>query len=55
MRLGHDEVLTLKTYDTHIEDLYLLCSDGLTDLVGDDEIKSTLIDACGDMQLAAKR
>lgn len=51
----HDEALTLKTYSTHIEDLYLLCSDGLTDLVSDDEIKSTLIDACGDMQLAAKR
>lgn len=33
----------------------MLCSDGLTDLVSDDEIKSTLIDVCGDMQLAAKR
>lgn len=48
-------MLTLKTYDTHTEDLYLLCSDGLTGLVGDDGIKSTPIDACGDMQLANKR
>jgi PPM family protein phosphatase len=36
-------------------DLYLLCSDGLTDMMADDEIRSTLL-ACGaDVRTAAAR
>jgi PPM family protein phosphatase len=43
---------TLHTYQVNVGDIYLLCSDGLTDLVEDDEIKSTIINASGDMNLA---
>jgi len=33
----------LHTYDTQPEDIYLLCSDGLSDMVDDEEIRLTLI------------
>ena len=36
-------------------DVYLLCSDGLTDMVVDDEIESTLTDCGSQIRVAAKR
>jgi protein phosphatase len=36
-------------------DIYLLCSDGLTDMVVDDEIEATLSDCGSHVRLAAKR
>src|SRR5947207_15911230 len=33
----------LDVYDTEPEDIYLLCSDGLSDMVEDEEIRLTLI------------
>ena len=35
-------------------DIYLLCSDGLTDLVEDDQIRDIVCDAEGDLDLAAR-
>lgn len=53
--MRHDELLTLNTFNTQVGDLYLLCSDGLTDLIDDGQISSTIIEASGDMPLAAER
>lgn len=47
--------LDLSEHAIQVGDLYLLCSDGLTDLVEDDEVKSTIISANGDMTLALKQ
>ncbi len=47
--------LELNEHDVQIGDVYLLCSDGLTDLVDDEEVKSTIIHANGDMNLAVKQ
>jgi len=33
----------LHTYETQIDDIYLLCSDGLNDMIDDEEIRLTLI------------
>ena len=35
-------------------DVYLLCSDGLTDLVDDEDISKTLLEHDGDLQMAAQ-
>ena len=35
-------------------DLFLLCSDGLTDMVDDDEIQRVLVDGRGDLEAAAR-
>lgn len=42
--LGVDQEveLELNEYDVEVEDIYLLCSDGLSDMVDDDIIESTL-------------
>jgi PPM family protein phosphatase len=45
--------LELNEYDVLVGDCYLLCSDGLTDLVEDDEIQETIASANGNTQLAA--
>lgn len=47
--------LELHKYDVQVGDVYLLCSDGLTDLVEDDEVKATIIYANGDMSLATEQ
>lgn len=45
--------LELNEYETEINDVYLLCSDGLTDLVSDDEIQIILLEAGADLDRAA--
>lgn len=53
--LGVDPVveLELHEYDVQPGDVYLLCSDGLSDLVEDDEIQLTLTALSANLELAA--
>ncbi len=44
----------IKEYEAKVNDIYLLCTDGLTDLVDDEAIASILIDAYVDIDQAAK-
>ena len=44
--------LELNEYEVLVGDIYLLCSDGLTDLVDDHDIKKTIINANRDIGLA---
>lgn len=46
--------LELNQYDVEIDDIYLLCSDGLSDLVDDDIIQSTMIAYGFDLAEAAE-
>lgn len=41
--------LELSTFDVAIGDIYLLCSDGLTEMVEEDEIRTTLIENSDDI------
>jgi PPM family protein phosphatase len=50
-----DAELELCEHGVQVGDVYLLCSDGLTDLVDDDEVKNTIISANGDINLAVKQ
>ncbi|MGZ8269879.1 MAG: Stp1/IreP family PP2C-type Ser/Thr phosphatase [Methylophilus sp.] len=45
--------LELSTFDVAIGDIYLLCSDGLTEMVEEDEIRTTLIGNSDDLAHAA--
>jgi len=45
--------LEVHTYDVDVGDFYLLCSDGLTDLVDDVDIHTVLVQAGEDVNLAA--
>lgn len=47
--------LELHEYDVETGDIYLLCSDGLTDLVEDDDIQATLTGLGSNLQLAASQ
>lgn len=47
--------LELKEFDVEVGDIYLMCSDGLSDLVEDSEIAKILIEANGSITLAAKK
>lgn len=47
--------LDLQEFDVELGDLYLLCSDGLTDLVSDVEITKILLEANGNIVHAAAR
>ena len=42
-------------YETRPGDTYLLCSDGLSDMVGDDDMKLTLTSLQANLQLAAEQ
>lgn len=48
-------VAEIRELEAQSGDVYLLCSDGLSDLVGDDEIRDTLIAASGSWERAAQR
>jgi protein phosphatase len=45
--------LELHEYDVEVGDIYLMCSDGLTDLVEDEEIHATLNKLSTNLELAA--
>ena len=47
-------VLELNEYDVEVGDIYLVCSDGLSDLVDDDAIQSVLNELTPDMNAAAQ-
>lgn len=53
--LGIDPAVELEIheYDTEVGDIYLLCSDGLSDLVEDDDIQLTLASLGANLELAA--
>jgi len=46
--------LELQEFEVEISDIYLLCSDGLTDLVNDTELTKILLEANGNIASAAK-
>lgn len=45
----------IKVHDVMVGDVYLLCSDGLNDMVEDDDIQSTLYAMQGNLPLAANQ
>jgi PPM family protein phosphatase len=47
--------LDLQEFDVEVGDVYLMCSDGLSDLVEDVEITKILLEANGNITLAAKK
>ena len=47
--------LDLQELDVEVDDVYLLCSDGLSDLVDDAEIAKTLLEANGNITHAASK
>jgi protein phosphatase len=47
--------LELNEYDVEVGDIYLVCSDGLTDLVDDEVIQTAINQYMPDMNVAAKR
>jgi protein phosphatase len=53
--LGVDPItdLEINTYDVEVGDLYLLCSDGLTDMLEPYEIETTLIEGQDDLESLA--
>ena len=55
--LGIDPVVEpeVHDYDTKVGDIYLICSDGLSDMVPDEEIGLTLETLGGNMTLAAQQ
>ena len=50
-----DVALDLQELDVEVDDVYLLCSDGLSDLIDDAEIAKTLIETDGNIAHAATR
>lgn len=55
--VGIDAVVVpeIHAHDVRIGDIYLLCSDGLNDMVEDDDIQSTLYAMQGNLPLAAEQ
>jgi PPM family protein phosphatase len=45
--------LELNTYDAKVGDIYLLCSDGLSDMLDHEEIESTISESKNNLELAA--
>jgi serine/threonine protein phosphatase PrpC len=43
----------IRTHPVQLGDIYLLCSDGLSDMVGDDEIQLTLVSLQANLKMAA--
>lgn len=54
--LGADNTVEcdVAAFDAHVHDIYLLCSDGLTDLIPDDEIQKMFTLTGVDIELAAR-
>jgi len=54
--LGTESTVDADVFTVEVEpgDLFLLCSDGLSDMVGDDEVASLLAEAQGDPERAAE-
>jgi PPM family protein phosphatase len=50
-----DVELELQEFEVKVGDIYLMCSDGLSDLVEDTEITKILLEANGNITLAAKK
>ncbi len=55
--LGIDPAVELEIheYDTEVGDIYMLCSDGLSDLVEDEDIQLTLASLGSNLELAASQ
>lgn len=47
--------LELHEHDVQVGDIYLLCSDGLTDLVDDEDIHATLVGLSSNLEMAANQ
>ena len=47
--------LEVREFSVEVDDIYLLCSDGLTDLVDDEEIKFTMFALRANLKLAANQ
>lgn len=45
----------IHSYDTRVGDVYLLCSDGLNDMIDDDEIQMTLIALKANLEVTAQQ
>ena len=52
--IDHEVELELNEHDVEVGDIYLVCSDGLTDMVDDDAIQSVLNELMLDMNAAAQ-
>jgi protein phosphatase len=50
-----DVIPEVRLYDVEVGDIYLLCSDGLNDMVEDDDIQSVLYAMQGNLPLAAEQ
>ncbi|MBI2565407.1 MAG: Stp1/IreP family PP2C-type Ser/Thr phosphatase [Candidatus Schekmanbacteria bacterium] len=52
---GSDVEVDISVRDLRAEDIYVLCSDGLSGMLSDVEIRDTILSANGDIELAAER
>lgn len=53
--IGVEVELEIHEYDVEVNDLYLLCSDGLSDLVEDADIRLTLVELSGNLESMAEK
>ena len=45
----------IQSFDAHTDDIYLLCSDGLNDMVSDEDIAMTVQTLSANLRLAAQQ